>query len=80
MSGELPPGMLWTNLFNDFVWLVPFALILLHAYRVSLRHASEPPPGGALLAFEDARSQHGATLRELSDSSPVLLVFLRHFG
>lgn len=78
--GELPPTMLWTNLFNDLIWLVPFALMLLHAYRVTLRRLSEPPPGGAMIAFEEAVSQHGATLRALSVQSPLLVVFLRHFG
>lgn len=32
--GELPASMLWTNLTNDLIRLVPFALILWHAYRV----------------------------------------------
>jgi hypothetical protein len=79
-NGELPVTILWTNLFNDLIWLVPFGMILAHAYRLMLRKLSEPPPGGAMIAFEDARSQHGASLRELSAEAPLLVVFLRHFG
>jgi hypothetical protein len=78
--GDLPATMLWTNVFNDFIWLVPFALILMHSYQVKLHRLSQPPPGGAMLAFETALSQHGVTLRELSAPAPVLVVFLRHFG
>lgn len=33
LAGDLPASMLWTNVFNDFIWLAPFALILLAAYR-----------------------------------------------
>jgi small multidrug resistance pump len=43
--GELPASMLWTNVTNDFIWLVPFALILRHAYRASSGGAGEAPSG-----------------------------------
>ena len=33
--GDWPWRMGWTNVTNDLIWLVPFALILLHAYRAS---------------------------------------------
>ena len=32
--GDWPWGMGLINITNDLIWLVPFALILLHAYRV----------------------------------------------
>lgn len=32
-----PWKMGWVNVFNDLIWLVPFTLILLHAYRVETR-------------------------------------------
>lgn len=80
VNGELPATVLWTNLTNDFIWLIPFALILLHAYRVSLYQASQPLPGGVDAALDQARSQHGTSLRELSMVAPTLVVFLRHFG
>lgn len=79
LRGELPATILWTNLTNDFIWLVPFALILLHAYRVALDRASRQP-ADAEAVIASARSQDGAGLWELSMGAPLLVVFLRHFG
>ena len=49
-----------------------------------VRHAEGAKPqdheANELAAFEEAVSQHGATLRALSVQSPLLVVFLRHFG
>jgi hypothetical protein len=76
LAGELPVTMLWTNLFNDVIWWIPFTLILYHAYRASLHEESvalQP-------VLEQIRSDKGATLQQLSASAPVLVVFLRHFG
>lgn len=42
LAGHLPWTILWTNLTNDLIWLVPFALILLHARRVCLARGVEP--------------------------------------
>lgn len=38
LAGRLPWSILWTNLTNDLIWLGPFALILLGAWR-----AAHPP-------------------------------------
>lgn len=44
VRGELPRTMLWTNLTNDFVWLLPFTLILWHAWRAApRRHGGQQP-------------------------------------
>ena len=32
LKGELPWSTLWTNGFNDLIWWVPFAIILIRAY------------------------------------------------
>lgn len=72
----LPIQMVGTCLFNDMIWWVPFALILWHAIRVSSRHLES---SGAK-ASETLRDQHGRTVRELSQSGDLLLVFLRHAG
>ena len=34
-KGTLPLGFGGANIFNDLIWLVPFALVLLHARQVS---------------------------------------------
>ena len=33
LAERLPWSILWTNLTNDLVWIVPFILILVRAYR-----------------------------------------------
>ena len=33
LAGRLPWSILWTNLTNDLIWIVPFILILVRAYR-----------------------------------------------
>ncbi|MFO0881424.1 MAG: alkyl hydroperoxide reductase [Gemmataceae bacterium] len=33
LAGRLPWSILWTNLTNDLIWLIPFAWILLEARR-----------------------------------------------
>ncbi len=33
LAERLPWSILWTNLTNDLVWIVPFSLILVRAYR-----------------------------------------------
>ena len=43
-NGALPWTAFWTNVGNDFIWLVPFALILLAAAR-SRNSVSSPDPG-----------------------------------
>jgi peroxiredoxin len=80
LTGRLAAAALLTNLFNDVIWLVPFALILLRAYRVALDEANAMPPGGFDRAIDEAKTGEGISLAELSRKSPVLVVFLRHLG
>jgi small multidrug resistance pump len=35
LQGRLPWRFGWLNVTNDLIWLVPFALILLHAWRAN---------------------------------------------
>ncbi len=35
VQGKLPWAFGWVNVTNDLIWLIPFALILLHSYRQS---------------------------------------------
>ena len=44
----------------------------------SIRHAE--PEAGLTAALQHFRTESGRTLQQLLDESPVLLVFLRHFG
>lgn len=68
--------------FNHFIWIVPLVIGLYSAYRRAYfsdnvlidTFSSEYYP---LELFETIK---GDNLAELSEKSPVLLVFLRHFG
>lgn len=35
LQGRLPWRFGWLNVTNDLIWLIPFALILLHAYQAN---------------------------------------------
>ena len=78
-QGVFPPVWGLTILANDIAWWVPFFLILRHTYR---SHITEDSLGIPSLrsALDGAVTQSGETIGDLSARSPVLLVFLRHFG
>ncbi len=79
MHGRLPWKAGWVCVANDLIWWIPFIFILAGAYRAYLgsRRALAPE----VLQFALRTKVHGgATIAQLSKSSPVLLVFLRHAG
>lgn len=77
--GLLPWRFGWLNVTNDLIWWVPFAGILWGAWR-SRRSATGEAVPELRLALEEARTASGVSLLGLSQTSPVLVVFLRHFG
>jgi hypothetical protein len=80
LKGELPWSMAKTIAFNDVIWWVPFALILYRVYanyRDDVGLARPAPPAEAL---KTAVTNTGKSLAEMSHVTPVLLIFLRHFG
>jgi peroxiredoxin len=87
--GELPTRFGLNLITNDFIWWVPFALILRHAWRMNAA-AAERRIADAEARFQEvigqarvwsrADSEPGPSLAELSDRQPLLIVFLRHFG
>jgi peroxiredoxin len=79
VSGRLPWAAGWTILTNDLVWWLPFGLILHGAWKGHVGEARVGSPEIRRMALR-AKTQHGVTLEELSQLSPVLLVFLRHRG
>jgi hypothetical protein len=42
MRGEVPLAFGWTLPTNDLVWWIPFALILIHAWRMNRDQAVAP--------------------------------------
>jgi len=81
-NGRFAPEFGWVILFNDLIWWVPFGLILLHARRRHLQQETDinraPEEAEALL--QQAVTQEGENLLDMSNEAPLLVVFLRHFG
>jgi hypothetical protein len=83
--GELPWAFGWTIITNDLVWWAPFAAILWRAFshhtaRAGLGDAELAAPLDRRTAIEQAVTNRGASLDELSRRQPTLVVFLRHAG
>lgn len=87
-------GALWVNITSShlnstsvfvmccgFAWLVPFGIIL---YRSAYTISNIYEVNGLQLSFQQSvhyfKSNKGQTLADLSSESPLLMVFLRHFG
>jgi peroxiredoxin len=81
VRGDLAWSLGWTILANDVVWWMPFTLILREAYRQFLREpVGIQDPRELARLLDGMKTQHGASLAELSALSPVMVVFLRHAG
>jgi len=79
--GELPWQMSWTILTNDLVWWAPFTLILLEAWKAAQHTAAHDDDFASLHeAMAAPLTNTGESLADMSHASPVLLIFLRHFG
>lgn len=78
--GQTRPEGIVTLLFNDLSWWIPFVLILRRVYQHHIREEDSPPIDPLPVALETARDAFGVSLAEMSRRSPVLVVFLRHFG
>lgn len=82
MRGELPWRAATFSLANDVVWWVPFAMLLWLAARDYA--AGEYPRSSHVASPRDAMANaitdNGQSLLELSETSPRLVVFLRHAG
>ncbi len=77
--GRVPWKAGWLFVTNDLVWWIPFALILVAAHRTYLGSRRALAPEVLRFALR-TKVQDGVTIAQLSKSSPVLLVFLRHAG
>lgn len=79
-SGQLPLEFGWVNVFNDLIWLFPFAGILYQSFRWhSDTGRAEFVPGMEELLHR-SRSHRGHSLEALSYQKPTMVVFLRHSG
>jgi len=79
-QGELPWQAGWMIVFNDLIWLLPFAMIL---WASACLKVGRPAVGEAMTLDEAAQSFRlttGETLKEASERDVLAIVFLRHFG
>ena len=77
--GRLPWKAGWVLVPNDLIWWIPFALVLAGAHRAYLGGRRALAPEVLQFALR-TKVPGGASIAQLSKSSPVLLVFLRHTG
>lgn len=80
VKGSLPLAFGATLLTNDFVWWIPFSIMLWRAFEASGRPDSDAGNPDLGTALRTIRTSHGRTLEEHSREAPHLVVFLRHFG
>lgn len=78
-AGEVTLAFGINIIFNDLIWWVPFALILMGAWRSYREEDTSSPPLTLAQALDEVTDK-GRSLRELSHESPVLLTYLRHAG
>jgi len=79
-QGDLPWQAGWIIIFNDLIWLIPFAMIL---WAAACSMVGRPVVGEAMSADEAIKSfrlSSGETLGEASKEQVLAVVFLRHFG
>jgi peroxiredoxin len=77
--GRLPWQAGWLNVTNDLIWWIPFTLILIQAHRSYVCGKRILAPEVLKFALR-TKVQGCVTIDQLSKTSPVLLVFLRHAG
>jgi peroxiredoxin len=80
VQGTVPAAFGVTIPTNDLIWWIPFAAILMYAFRVNTDTAGEATAPDLETALAEATTQSGTSLAAVSRSSPVLLVLLRHSG
>lgn len=76
-AGTTPPSFGFLLITNDLIWLYPFFALLRDAYLSAGMTSSSPVSFSEAL---DYRTGSVPSLRQLSEKSKVLVVFLRHAG
>jgi peroxiredoxin len=79
-AGALPASLGLMLLTNDFVWWIPFGLILFSALRYHQCVKLDYSNADSDSPLRDLKSQTGQSLDDLAADRPQLVVFLRHAG
>jgi hypothetical protein len=80
LQGRMPWSAAGPILVNDVLWWLPLGLILRRAWRAYVNDEAAPQPESVEAALMAARTNTGRSLADLSRTSPVLLIGLRHLG
>ena len=78
-SGELPADVMPAVLIHDGIWCLPLGAILVRVFQEHMRKRCVGCSDIQTFAMR-AKTQYGVSLLEMSNLSPVLVVFLRHIG
>jgi peroxiredoxin len=79
IQGKFPWIFGLHNLTNDIIWLVPFGIILYQVFRKAQETGTDHDISMNEL-LNEFKSKSGENLYQYSFKSPLLLIFLRHFG
>lgn len=82
-GGVIPEHLYALVLANDMIWLLPFGIILYQTfehYQSTRELEAYDMNPRKLKSLGNIYTNEGNSLQEHTDSSPTMLVFLRHFG
>lgn len=78
-GGGVRAQALYLSILDDLIWVGPLGVILAGAYSITMDRRRSASPEILRMALS-RKTNYGVSLGELSQMSPVLLVFLRHAG
>ena len=82
-TGVLESAYIQQIFLNDFLWMIPFAVIAYEnfkAYQDVFIKSNIAQPAKFPTILQDFQTHDGQNLSQLTQDSPTLLIFLRHFG
>jgi peroxiredoxin len=79
LASEVPAALGW-GLLIDTLWMLPLGAVLVRSVRAILQEEAIDPPEELTTALANAVTQDGQSLLAMSRETPLLVVFLRHFG
>ena len=83
LEQRFPLGFGFNIITNDLIWWIPFAFILkgaYHQWRLQDEANTALFHGQHAITFRHFKSQDDETILQLSQDTPLMLVFLRHIG
>ncbi|MEM1135092.1 MAG: SelL-related redox protein [Bacteroidota bacterium] len=79
-NGIIEETFYWQIFFNDLIWLLPFASITYYYFKAWQNTEVKDANVHFPQVLANFNTQNGISLATLQNNTPLLLVFLRHFG